>query len=112
MIETEIIMTAYPVEFQRRCQQKWEGRAGPGLYESAQRMPWLLAIGQMLRADLDGLEQPVSERLAALLKELDRPTAIIGISLTYGCESEKLPGCQTELSVLTYHCCHEHEMNR
>jgi hypothetical protein len=37
-------------------------------------MPWLLAIGQMLRAELDGFEQPVSERLAALLKELDRPT--------------------------------------
>jgi len=43
--ETEIVMTAYPVEFQRRCQQKWEGRAAPGLYESARRMPWLLAIG-------------------------------------------------------------------
>jgi hypothetical protein len=73
--ETEIVMTAYPVEFQRRCQQKWEGRAAPGLYESARRMPWLLAIGQMLRAELDGHEQPLSERLAALLKELDRPTA-------------------------------------
>jgi hypothetical protein len=68
-------MTAYPVEFQRRCQQKWESRAAPSLYESARRMPWLLAIGQMLRAELDGLEQPVSEHLAALLKELDRPTA-------------------------------------
>jgi hypothetical protein len=67
-------MTAYPVEFQRRCQQKWGGRA-PGLYESAGRMPWLFAIGQMLRAELDGREQTVSERLAALLKELDRPTA-------------------------------------
>ena len=36
-------------------------------------MPWLLAIGQMLRAEMDGLEQPVSERLAAALKELNRP---------------------------------------
>lgn len=64
-------MTAYPVEFERRCQQQWEGRAAPGLNESARRMPWLLAIGQMLRAELDSLEQPVSERLAALLKELN-----------------------------------------
>ena len=66
-------MTTYPVEFQRRCEQKWESRAAPGLYESARRMPWLLAIGQMLRAEMDGLEQPVSERLAAALKELNRP---------------------------------------
>jgi len=66
-------MTTYPVEFQRRCEQKWESRAAPGLYESARRMPWLLAIGQMLRAEMDGLEQPVSERLAEALKELNRP---------------------------------------
>jgi hypothetical protein len=46
-----------------------------GAYESARRMPWLLAIGQMLRAELDGVQQPVSEGLAALLKELDGPTA-------------------------------------
>jgi hypothetical protein len=64
-------MTAYPVEFERRCQQQWEGRAAPGLYESARRLPWLLAIGQRLWAELDSLEQPVSERLAALLKELN-----------------------------------------
>ena len=38
-------------------------------------MPWLLAIGQMLRVEFDGVEQPVSERMAALLKELDGPTA-------------------------------------
>jgi hypothetical protein len=73
MIETEIVMTAYPVEFQRRCEQRWESRAALGIYESARRMPWLLAIGQMLRVELDGVEQPVSERLAALLKELDGP---------------------------------------
>ena len=72
-MKTEIVMTTYPVEFQRRCEQKWESRAAPGLYESAQRMPWLLAIGQMPRAEMDGLEQPVSERLAAALKELNRP---------------------------------------
>jgi hypothetical protein len=67
-------MTAYPVEFQRRC----ESRAGLGIYESARRMPWLLAIGQMLRVELDDVEQPVSERLAALLKELDGPPFAAG----------------------------------
>lgn len=44
------------------------------LYEGAQRMPWLLANGRTLRAELDAVEQPVSERLAAVLKELQRPT--------------------------------------
>jgi hypothetical protein len=38
-------------------------------------MPWLLALGRTLRAALDAVEQPVSERLAAVLKELERPTA-------------------------------------
>jgi hypothetical protein len=33
-------------------------------------MPWLLAIGRTLRAaELDAVEQPVSERLAAVLNE-------------------------------------------
>jgi hypothetical protein len=73
MIETEVVMTAYPVEFQRRCEQRWESRAGLGIYESARRMPWQLAIGQMLRVEFDGVAHPVSERLAALLKELDGP---------------------------------------
>jgi hypothetical protein len=73
MIKTEIVMTAYPVEFQRRCEQRWESPEGLGIYESARQMPWLLAIGQMLRVELDDVEQPVSERLAALLKELDGP---------------------------------------
>jgi hypothetical protein len=36
---------------------------------------WLLAIVQTLRAELDAVEQPVSERLAAMLKGLERPTA-------------------------------------
>jgi hypothetical protein len=36
-------------------------------------MPWLLAIGRTLR-ELDTVEQPVSERLAAVLKELQRRT--------------------------------------
>jgi hypothetical protein len=39
-------------------------------------MPWLLAIGRTLRAELDAVKQPVSERLAAVLKELERPTAV------------------------------------
>jgi hypothetical protein len=69
-------MTIYPAEFHRRCAQKWERRAdAAGLYESARQMPWLLAIGQTLRAELDAVEQPVSERLAVMLKELERPTA-------------------------------------
>jgi hypothetical protein len=31
-------------------------------------MPWLLAIGQMLRVELDGIEQPFSEHLATVPK--------------------------------------------
>jgi hypothetical protein len=31
--------------------------------------------GETLRAELDAVEQPVSEHLAAMLKELERPTA-------------------------------------
>ena len=38
-------------------------------------MPWLLAIGRMLRAELDAVKQPVSERLEAVLNELERPIA-------------------------------------
>jgi hypothetical protein len=38
-------------------------------------MPWLLAIGRTFQAELKAVEQPVSERLAALLKELEGPTA-------------------------------------
>jgi hypothetical protein len=59
-------MTVYPAEFHKQCEQKWECRAASRLYESAQRMPWLLAIGRTLRAELDAVEQPVSERLAGL----------------------------------------------
>jgi hypothetical protein len=33
-------------------------------------MAWLLAIGEMLRAELDSIDQPVSEHLAAVLKRL------------------------------------------
>jgi hypothetical protein len=70
--EAEIVMTVYPAEFHRRCEQKWERRAASRLYESGRRTPWLLAIGRTLRAELDAVEQPISERLAAVLKELDR----------------------------------------
>jgi hypothetical protein len=74
--ESEIVMTTYPTEFHRRFEQKWERRAdAAAFYESARRMPWLLEIGRTLRAELDAVEQPVSERLAAMLKELERPTA-------------------------------------
>jgi hypothetical protein len=72
--DAEVIMTIYPAEFHRRCQQQWERRAAARLYESARRMPWLLAIGRTLRAELDAVEQPVSERLAAVLRELQRRT--------------------------------------
>jgi hypothetical protein len=69
-------MTVYPGEFHRRCEQKWAHRAdASGLCESARGMPWLLVIGQTLRAELDAVEQPVSERLAAMLKELERNRA-------------------------------------
>jgi hypothetical protein len=68
-------MTVYPAEFHRRCEQKWDRRAVSSIYESAGRMPWLLEIGRTLRAELNAAEQPVSERLAAMLKELERPTA-------------------------------------
>ena len=70
-------MTVYPAEFHRRCAQKWEHRAASSLYESPRRMPGLLAIGRTLQAELKAVEQPVSERLAALLKELERPTATL-----------------------------------
>ena len=33
---------------------------------------------------------------------------VISMSLSYGCESEELPGWA---SILTYRCCHEQEMN-
>jgi len=68
-------MTVYPAEFHRRCEQKWERRAVSSVYESARRMPWLLEIGRTLRTELDAIEQPISEPLVAILKELERPTA-------------------------------------
>jgi putative ABC transport system substrate-binding protein len=35
-------------------------------------MPWLLTIGRTLRAELDAVKQPVSERLAAAASYVDR----------------------------------------
>jgi hypothetical protein len=89
-------MTAYPLDFHRRFEQKWarraqvssacertpraaragrsqRGRGVPGKSESRDilaRRPWLLAIAQWLRSEQNPVEQPVPERLAALLKEL------------------------------------------
>jgi len=39
------------------------------------RRVWNQARRKPLRAELDAAEQPVYERLAAILKELERPTA-------------------------------------
>jgi hypothetical protein len=88
-------MTAYPLDFHRRSEQKWARRAEVssgcestpravisrsqrGQRKSGQserrgilaRRPWLLAIGQRLRAEYNAANQPVPERLVALLKEL------------------------------------------
>jgi hypothetical protein len=88
-------MTTYPLEFHRRSEQKWTHRAqGPNACETTSRAvrvgssqhgqhrpgqseprnilargPWLPAIGRWLRVEYS-VEQPVPERLAALLKEL------------------------------------------
>jgi len=89
-------MTTYPLEFHRRSEQKWAlraqaasarestsraalvGNSQRGQRVSGQserrdilgRSPWLREIGQWLRAGYDAVDQPVPERLAALLKEL------------------------------------------
>jgi hypothetical protein len=87
-------MTAYPLDFHRRSEQKWARRAevssgcestpravisrSQRARKSGQserrgilaRRPWLPAIGQWLRAEYNAANQPVPERLVALLKEL------------------------------------------
>jgi hypothetical protein len=94
--ENEPDMTTYPLEFHRRAEQKWVLRAQASsacestpraaLAGSSQRgqrrsghserrdilaqRPWLREIGQWLRAGYDAVDQPVPDRLAALLKEL------------------------------------------
>ena len=94
--ENEPNMTTYPLEFHRRSEQKWAHRAQgssarestpravrvassqrgqhrPGqseLRDILARRPWLPAIGRWLWAEYYAVEQPLPERLAALLKEL------------------------------------------
>jgi hypothetical protein len=93
--ENEPDMTTYPLEFHRRSEQKWVlraqassgtpraalnlvGRSQRGQRKSGQserrdilaRRPWLRELGQWLRAEYNAADQPVPERLAALLKEL------------------------------------------
>ena len=93
--ENEPDMTTYPLEFHRRSEQKWVlraqasrgtpraalnlvGRSQGGQRRSGQserrdilaRRPWLRELGQWLRAEYNAADQPVPERLAALLKEL------------------------------------------
>jgi hypothetical protein len=86
-------MTTYPLEFHRRFEQKWALRAQAssaretaalvgssqrGQRRSSQserrdilaRSSWLRELGQWLRAEYNPADQPVPERLAALLKEL------------------------------------------
>jgi hypothetical protein len=40
-------------------------------FDPHDRREWLLAIGRRLRADYDALKEPVPERLAALVKQLE-----------------------------------------
>jgi hypothetical protein len=94
--ENEPDMTTYPLEFHRRSEQKWvlraqESSAGESTPRAGRvlrsqreqrrsgesepreilaRRPWLRKLGQWLRAEYSAADQPVSERLAALLKEL------------------------------------------
>jgi hypothetical protein len=94
--EDEPHMTTYPLEFHRRSEQKWVLRAqASSACESTPRAarvrrsqreqrrsgeserrdiltrrPWLRELGQWLRAEYSAADQPVSERLASLLKEL------------------------------------------
>jgi hypothetical protein len=89
-------VTAYPLDFHRRSEQKWVFRAqapsaresppratGIGYSQRGQRRsdrsqhrdilgksPWLREIGQWLRAGDDGVDDPLPEHLAALLKKL------------------------------------------
>ena len=89
-------MTAYPLDFHRRSEQKWARRAEvssacestprTALISRSQRVQrrsgqserrdilarrsWLRELGHWLRAEYSAADQPVPERLAALLKEL------------------------------------------
>src|SRR5947209_13198749 len=96
--ENEPDMTTYPLDFHRRFEQKWvlraqassarEGSAQEALVGSRSvkrgqrrsgqperrdilaRMPWLMELGQWLRAEYNATDQRIPERLAALLEEL------------------------------------------
>ena len=48
------------------------GRSG---FLPQDRRAWLLAIGKRLRAEYAAVEEPLPERLAALLKQLEEPPA-------------------------------------
>jgi hypothetical protein len=61
-------MITYPLEFHRRSEQKWALRSRR---DALIQMPWLREIGQWLRAGYDAVDQPMPERLAALLKQLE-----------------------------------------
>jgi hypothetical protein len=89
-------MTIYPLEFHRPFEQKWALRAQASSgFESTPRATlvgknqrvqrrsgqseprdilarrsWLRELGHWLRAEYNAADQPVPERLAALLKEL------------------------------------------
>ncbi len=82
-------MTTYPLEFHRRSEQKWVLRA-QAARESPRAPHWSVIVGRTnpnvvtswpeghgcgnsgngLRAEYNAADQPVPERLAALLKEL------------------------------------------
>ena len=38
---------------------------------------WLLAIGQRLRAEYPAVEEPVPERLAGLLRQVEMPATVV-----------------------------------
>jgi hypothetical protein len=43
----------------------------PSEYSPLDRTPWLLAIGERLRAEYDSLTEPLPERLAVLIAQLE-----------------------------------------
>jgi hypothetical protein len=91
-------MTAYPVDFHRRSEQKWALRAHAAIPRASKPQaarvgqsqrghresgrseardilggsPWLSEIGRWLRAGYDAVDHSVPPHLAALVKELKR----------------------------------------
>ncbi len=43
----------------------------PSEYSPLDRIPWLLAIGERLRAEYDSWTEPLPERLAVLIAQLE-----------------------------------------